>query len=195
MLGPFGLLPLLKGWEYKLHEAVRTSVVRGEDPIQAHSVSETGWLLQLFLLTTDAYGKLLVTYQGADLATQTIEIYPEAMKDVGAFTQDPAGWIQRYSRPNPYSTAGIYVAGLSTGGWQGSPLNYVPTVTMSLELPTDSTQTTAYIYGSAFVVALTNKKTFIRSLRRILDPKSSLKIDPALLETGPALLKQLGEDT
>ena len=195
MLGEFGLLPFLKGWEYKLHIAERTNVIRGADPIEARSISETGWLLQLIELTTDAYGKVIVDYQGASLETQTFELYPETYKVFGAFAQDPAGWIQRYSRPNSYSTAGIYVVAGTTSGWQGGPLPFVPTVTIKLELPADSTQDSAYIAGALFVIAITDKKAFIGSLRRVLDPTSSLKIDPALLATGSAVLKQLGEES
>ena len=192
MLGQYNLLPLLKGWDYKLYEGIQTNVVRGAAPINALSIRDTGWLVQLFILTTDAYGQVEVTYQGAELKTQTIGLYPEYFSDIGAFSQDPAGWMQRYSRPNPASTQGIY-AGAITPGWQGGALPFVPTITLSLQLLSSSTQATAYIAGIAWAIIIIKKETFIKSLRRILDPASDLSIDPGLLATGPSLLRELGE--
>jgi len=194
LLGEYGLLPLLKGWEYKRHMVSRSNIVRGADPVEVLSLNETGWLYSVAELTTDTYGTMRFNYQGAELESKTLEVYPEAYQVGGAFSQDPQGWAQRYFRPNPYSTAGIYfIAALSIGA-QGGVMPFVPTVNVNLYLPNNSTQNSAYILGDAIVIAITDKKVFVHSLRRILDPESSLKIDPALLTTGPAVLKQLGEE-
>jgi hypothetical protein len=61
---------------------------------------------------------------------------------------------------------------------------------MKLYLPNESTQSSAYIYAYAITIAITDKKAFIQSLRRVLDPKASLEIDPALLTIGPAQLAE-----
>jgi len=137
------------------------------------------------VVTNDAYGTVMVDFQGADLQTISFSMFPEAFRAVGAFTQDPAGWVQLYRRPDPFSTAGLYYAAQLTSGYQGSLFPFVPTIIVKLYLPTESTQASAYIQGGAFSIAITNRKTFIRSLRRLLDANASLKIDPALLTTGP----------
>jgi len=58
-------------------------------------------------------------------------------------------------------------------------------VKVEIFLPETSTQTSATIRATANTIAITNKKLFIQSLRRILDANASLKIDPALLSVGP----------
>jgi len=182
----FHLLPYLKGWEYKIHTAVRSAVVRGANPVEVLAIDETGWLITIAVLSDDAYGTLRIAYQGADLQTQEISTYAEYGRVLGSFSQDPGGWVQKYFRPNPNSTAGAYYSIQFSGGFQGSVWPYVPTIRMKLYLPNESTQSSAYIYGFAVTIAITDKKAFLQSLRRVLDANASLKIDPALLATGPA---------
>ena len=187
MLGMFSLHPLLKGWEYKLHRLERTDVVRGADPIQL-SVREQGWLIAVSLLSTDCYGTLNVTWQGAELETQELSGNAEAALALGAVAQDPASWVQRYFRPNPASTAGLFMSVLFSGGAQGSAWPYVPTVIMEINLPVTSTQASAFIGASATTIAITQPKLFFQSLRSILGVKG--KIDPALLVIGPAIFRE-----
>jgi hypothetical protein len=182
----FHLLPLLKGWEYKAHVAYRTNIIRGANPIEVLRIDEIGWLIGITEMTNDAYGTVMIDFQGADLQTFSYSIYPEAPRVLGALAQDPAGWLQKYFRPNPNSTAGLYLAVAFTGGFQGSIYPYVPSVVVKLYLPNESTEASASIQGYAWVVAITDKKAFICSLRRVLDANASLKIDPALLTIGPA---------
>jgi len=192
LLGEFHLLSLLKGWEYKTH-VVSRDVIRGADPLDLLSVSESGWVLLIDVLTYDAYGSLIVDFQGADLQQRSGRIYPEAYRGITACAQDPSGWIQRYFRPNPYSTAGIYYLVGFSGGFQGATLPYVPTVHMRLYLAPESTQVSTYISAGVTVIAITDKVLFIQSLRRLQDAKASLKIDPALLATGPAQFAEAKE--
>ena len=145
--------------------------------------------MYLTLLATDCYGTLRIDWQGADLQTLDMTFNPEAFKAITAFAQDPAGWVQMYRRPNPESTAGAYFTVL-TGGFQGAIWPYIPTIKMSILLPTDSTQASAYIRAESGVIAITNEKAFIHSLRRVLDAKASLKVDDALLAIGPAEFKE-----
>jgi len=189
----FHLLPLLKGWEYKVHIATRSAVVRGADPVEVLAINETGWLLEIYLISDDAYGSLLIDFQGADLQTRSQNFDAESGKVLGGFAQDPASWVQKYFRPNPNSTAGAYMTVGFSGGCQGSVWPYVPTVKMKLYLPNESTQSSAYIYGLAVTIAITDKKAFMQSLRRVLDANASLKIDPALMTIGPAQLQEVKE--
>lgn len=187
MLGMFSLFPLLKGWEYKIHDCARTTVRRGDSPLEVLRMEEWGWLLHILELTDDAYGTFDVNFQGADLETLSWTFYPEVMNQIGAFAQDPGGWLQEYVRPNPFSTAGLYVLAAFSGGYQGSAWPFLPTTVLRLRLPTDSTQESANIRLVAAVVAITDRRLFIQSLRCVLDQKLSLTIDPRLLAAGPAV--------
>jgi len=193
LLGMFHLLPLLKGWEYKVHIATRSAVVRGADPVEVLAINESGWLIAISLFSDDAYGRLIINFQGADLQTRSQNFDAETGRVVGSFAQDPASWVQKYFRPNPNSTAGVYFSVGFSGGFQGSIWPYVPTVTMKLYLPNESTQSSAYIYALALTIAITDKKAFIHSLRRVLDANASLKIDSALLTIGPAQFEEAKE--
>jgi len=73
LLGEYGLLPLLKGWEYKRHMVSRSNIVRGADPVEVLSLNETGWLYSVAELTTDTYGTMRFNYQGAELESKTLE--------------------------------------------------------------------------------------------------------------------------
>lgn len=190
MLGIFNLLPLLKGWQYKSHVAERNAVVRGADPLEVLRISELGLVYSMTALTDDAYGTFMFEYQGGELEARSDAIYPELFRSIGSFAQDPFGWVSRYQRPNPYSTAGIYHV-MATGGYQGSTFPYTPAVIIKMHLPLDSTQESCYMFGQASVIAIVNKKAFIRSLRRVLKAKADLWIDPALLVYGPAEFKEL----
>jgi len=186
MLGMYNLLPFLKGWEYKPHDLTRT-VRRGADPLEL-SIVEVGWLINLSLLTDDCYGTVAIDWQGADLQTRTVYGNPEALLVGGAVSQDPSGWLQRYFRPNPWSTAGLFLAVLFSGGFQGAAWPYVPTVKMKVSLGSLSTQETATMSFHAETIAITNRKAFLESLRNILGITG--KIDPALLVEGPAALRE-----
>lgn len=187
MLGMFQLLPFLKGWEYKFHVLERTNVIRGADPIELR-MTEHGWLITIGFVATDCYGTVKVEWQGAELETVEWEWDAETTLGLGAIAQDPSGWVQRYFRPNPASTAGIFVGVPFSGGAQGSAWPYVPTVLMKISLPTTSTQASAHIRAVAMVIAITNPKAFLLSLRKVLGIKG--KIDPALFTVGPAELKE-----
>ena len=181
----FQLLPFLKGWEYKNHDLYRSDVRRGAAPIEL-AISELGWCLIVTELTNDCFGTMEFDVQGADLQTMTLTANPEVGIQVGALLQDPAGWLQKYQRPNPYSTAGLFYLNVVTSGFQAAPFPYVPSVKLRISLPVESTQDIAYINLRVFTIAITNKIAFIRSLRRVLDANASLKIDKALLSIGPA---------
>lgn len=185
MLGIFNVLPFLKGWTYKRHRVERMSVKRGAPPIVALRLSETGLVYSMMAVSDDCYGTVMLEYQGADLRIKVESLYPEMLRSLGMVSQDPSGWIPLYHRPNPNSTAGVFV-GETTGGYQGSTYPYTPSIVLKLYLPLESTQNSAYISGVAEVVAILDKKLFIHSLRRLLNAKADLWIDPALLMIGKA---------
>lgn len=187
MLGQFGLLPLLKGWEYKTH-IVSRSITRGASPVELR-ISESGWLLSLICITDDANLESTVQWQGANLEQMAATCSAEALRLAGGLAQDPAGWLQRYFRPNPYSTAGAYLVVVSTAGLQGSALPYLPTIVMSVRLPATSTQIVANAYFTALVIVITNRELFIRSLRQVQDSNADLDIPKELLALGLVDLK------
>jgi len=191
LLGIFHLLPILKGWEYKVHDFSRV-VQRGGEPVEL-AISERGWLMQIALFSYDCYGTLDIDWQGADLQTLSWTWNAETGRLLGALAQDPAGWVQRYFRPDPNSTLGSYVTAVFTGGYQGSTFPYLPTIKMRLRLTEDSTQASTTVRVIVTVIAITDMKLFIQSLRRVLDVKASLKIDSALLALGPAQFAEAKE--
>lgn len=195
MLGRWSLLPFLKGWAYKTHVAYRPSLERGMAPTPIFEIDpilkdELGWVYALQLISDDCYGSVHIKYRSGDLTEKQLEtVNAESAVRIGAFSQDPAGWAEKYFRPNPYSTAGYYVV-QSTGGFQGSPWPFLPPIRIMLSLRKESTQKTASCLAVAGVMAITEKKLFIQSLRRVLDPKSSLYVDPAVLD----IAKKIFED-
>ena len=180
LLGAFSIFPLLKGWMYRQHVASRNNVIRGAAPIQVIQRSEAGWVYNLMALSNDCYGTIRLEMQGAGMELTGRTVYAELYKSLGMVQQDPGGWTPKYFRPNPESTAGVYV-GLSTPGYQGNAFPYTSSFAAYLELPATSTQASATIRGVADVIAISNAKLFIASLRRVQDAHSSLYIDPGLL--------------
>ncbi len=185
MLGQFGLLPLLKGWEYKEHWLTRTL---SPNEFAEMPILEMGWILQVSLITTDCYGTFGFRYQGSDLESHYAEINPEVGIMTGAFMPDPGGFVERYLRPNPYSTAGAYVVIWNATGYYGAAWPYVPTIIGRISLDARSTQANAIVSAYAGSVAITDKDAFIRSLRLALQSKADLGIDSALLTVGPSEL-------
>lgn len=170
MLGMFNLLPLLEGWDYKRHIVEDDAVVRGVAPMSVVKVDriikkERGWLIMLNVESTDAYGTLIMQFRGAGGEVHKFRFYPEQGRIRGAYAQDPAGWLQVYRRPNPYSTQGMYIMICYSAGWQGTTWPFVPPVKMKLYLPKESTQETAFIRGDAFVIAITDEEAFKESLK------------------------------
>ena len=145
----------------------------------------------LDLVTNDCYGGMLFEYQGADLELSTQHLVIERGMRAGAIVQDPSGWIQLYNRPNPNSTAGVYV-GVQSFGFQGAIFPYVPTTIVKLTLSEDSTQTQATVSGGAQAIAITDPRLFMRSLRSVLGMPIILPIDPALLVPGREQLTMKG---
>lgn len=187
MLGQYSVYPILKGWEWRLYTGTRT-VKRGET-IEIIRVNETGLMMAIVVATTDAYGTVVVEGQGAELRTETIEAFPEDYFVFGSLNPDPVGYLTRYFRPNPASTAGLYIFLIGSGYW-GSPLPFVPSVVVKLRLGIQSTQSQADISFVGRAINVTNKPLYIQSIRRLLDPKAELTIDPAFTAVGPAEFKK-----
>lgn len=179
MLGIFNLLPLLKGWEYKTH-TLSQPIVKGA-PRKELPVSERGWLISFVAVASDCQLMVGFDAQGAELQTFTNELSAQDLYDLGAFAQDPGGWLQQYYRPSPQSTAGIYVVGLLSTGFQGNVWAYIPTVKIYASLKPESTQSQATVMIYATVIAITDLKAFIRSFRSVQAIKD-MDIDPQLLE-------------
>jgi len=191
MLGIFNLLPLLKGWEYKFRDYTR-AVNRGQS-LEVDRISTKGWVIQAIILTNDCYGGMRFKFQGADLDLHEFALHPNSFITLGAIAQDPSGWAQLYYQPNPFSSAGIFIAGL-TGGWEGFAMPFVPTTILEIYLDTSSTQSQATVRGVVTTVEITKPESFIRSLRSVIGSGTVLDIDPVLLTTEPGEITREGPD-
>ena len=191
MLDLLSILPLVKGWDYKINTWTRT-LKRGET-VEVERIEDTGCLIGLTLVTDDCYGGFNFSGQGADLNLFTlVDTYPKVIYDVGALVQDPSGWIQLYYRPNPQSSAGAYFAPVHGSGFEGPAFPYAPTTIVRLFLRTESTQTEATVSVSASRIIITDKKQFIKSVRAITGANVIQEIDPALLVAGMQEILQKG---
>jgi hypothetical protein len=179
----YSVLELLKGWEWRLYQGTKT-VERGKT-YEIQRVSETGLIIGAVLTATDCQASAIVQVQGAELRTETLDYNIEEFAQAGFFSPDPAGWVPRYIRPDPNSTAGYYVFS-TTPGLYGAPLAFVPTLVLSVRLNELSTQNAAIISAEMRAIVIIEREKFIQSLRRLVDAKASLIIDPAFLATGPA---------
>ena len=183
MLGMYSVLPLLKGWEWRLYQGTYT-VKRGET-VEITRVNETGLIIGAMLIADDCEASAVVNIQGAELRTETLEYSIEEYATVGLIESDPNGWVTRYLRPDPASTAGYYVLEVVPGLY-GAPLPFIPTMVLNVRLKAASTQSQATISAAVRAINIVNKVAFIQSLRRLQNPNSALDIDPALLVIGPA---------
>ncbi|MCJ7633383.1 hypothetical protein MUP77_13475 [Candidatus Bathyarchaeota archaeon] len=184
----YNLLPLLKGWQYKIH--FREATLFPGQAAEPWRIPEMGWLMGAFGVSNDAYGTVKIEYQDANLQTHEVESNPESARFLGALQQDPSGWAQRYFRPNPYSTAGAYVIILFSGGFQGAAWPFVPTTIVRLSLGTESNQASAIVTGTASLLAITNRELFIRSLRQVLNSQANIQVPKEILSLGPVELQQ-----
>ena len=196
MLGPYHLLPLLKGWEYKTFAGPVRTVTRGANPIELLRLpNELGWVRDIAFVSDDCYGGLEMSWQGADLQTKTGRWTAQAGYVMGALgPADPGGYVQLYYRPVPTSTYGAFLTICTMEGMYGAPLPYIPTVIVRVYLGSSSTQETATVQAVSTAVGITDRKAFIRSLRKVLGIKN-MKIDPKLLSYGAVDLAMLpGEE-
>ncbi len=192
MLGIFDLMPFLKGWGYKPKVWTR-EVTRGQ-PLEVERIEDAGWLLYAYVGSDDAYGGFSLDYQGADLSLfNSGNVNAQALYDLGAATQDPGGFVQKYYRPNPQSTAGAYFSCLTSMGFQGTTWPHVPTTIVTLRLENASTQQKATVIVSMGRVVIVDRKQFIRSLRAVTGMPTIQDIDPALLVAGSQEITAKGE--
>lgn len=191
MLGMFSLLPLMKGWGYKFNTYNRE--VKNGEVLEVSRLEQMGYLIQANVISDDAYGGFDLQFQGADLTINSAGIInAQTYYSIGSLEQDPSGFVQRYYRPNPQSTAGVYVSGLTTMGFQGSTWPYVPTTIVTLRLEKQSTQAKATVAVTIVSVIITDKKQFIKSLRALIGANIIQEIDPALLVSGLQEVTELG---
>lgn len=192
MLGIHGLFPLLKGWDYKSYPTSTRTIKRGST-VEVLRVSEDlGWLVQINLVATDCFAGAEITYQGGDLKPRIARATIQSAYITGALTPSPIGWTPLYYRPVPTSTYGVYSAIAYVS--YGLSLPYLPTVITKFFLEDTSTQTSTEMSANAIAIQITQRKLFIRTLRKVLGTKN-MTIDPALLKVGETILNQLeGED-
>ena len=184
--GMFHLLPVLKGWKWAVHNFGPVTLQRGEAPVEWEVTDEFGWLIGVYLATTDCRCKAEIIWTGGTpgrtIAT-TQNTRPEDLRDLGAFAQDPCGWLQRYTRPIATSTFGIYTMTLWSGGGQGSPLPYLDKTKVRMSLEKASTQSTCSAYLQSVHIQINKMDLFIQSLRAVYAIRN-MKVDKNLLEYG-----------
>lgn len=188
MLGMYSILPLLKGWEWRLYQG--TKVVNRDQTVEISRVNETGLIIGAGLVSNDCEAAAIVDIQGAELRTESVEYAIEDAATMGLFSPDPNGCVSRYLRPDPASTAGYYVFEVVPGLY-GATLPYIPTIVMKLRLRAGSTQSQATISATVRAINIVHKDAFIQSLRRVLDPNAPLDIDPALSAVGPSEFRKV----
>ena len=179
----------MKGWEYKIRTYSR-EVNRGGS-VEVRRISTSGWLMQAVVVSSDLYGGACFKFQGADLELHEFTFDAGLFTSIGAFAQDPAGWTQLATQPNPHSTQGAFVSAY-TPMWQGFAMPFVPTTIMELYLGLGSTQSSATVYLAVTTIEVTNKELFIKSLRAVMGMPTIQEIDPALLSIGPGEIKVKG---
>lgn len=140
-------------------------------------MEKPGWLLNAVLFTTDAFGTILINHQGPGGTIHTMLANPELALTSGFVQYDPVGYLTMYNRPNPLSTAGFYVVSLLSPGVSGFPLPLTQEgFTVEQYLAVGSTQTTALLSATAFVVEVKDVPAFFRSIRQLgLLPSSKLE--------------------
>jgi hypothetical protein len=167
MLGPWSLLPLLEGWDYHVYEIPVTPITKTRSKV-LQEINNKGWVLAFNFLSTDCYASIILRFKGSGQRWWEREYYPELYNLIGAVQQDPGGWIQYYWRPIPASTAGIYFTVPFTGGYQGSPLPFVPKCQGEAYLRPESTQDEALISAFTETIEIIDEVAFRRSLRQIM---------------------------
>jgi len=184
--GMFHLLPILKGWAWKVHNFGPVTLQRDAAPVEWEVTDEFGWLIGVYLGTSDCLCKAEIVWTGGTpgrtVATSQ-NTHPEDLRDMGAFAQDPCGWLQRYTRPISTSTFGIYSMVLWSGGGQGSPLPYLDKTKVRLSLEKESTQSTCSAFLQSVHIQILKMDLFIQSLRAVYAIRN-MRVDKNLLEYG-----------
>lgn len=191
MLNIMSILPLLKGWDYKVNTWTRT-VKKGE-VIEVERIGDTGVLIALTLTTNDCYGGFRFTTQSADLNSIPITDYnAKTIKDFGNYMPNPNSYVNKYNQPNPNSSAGVFLVSMTMSGFYGATIPLVPTTIVQLALTKDSTQNEALVSVGCGRLIITDKKQFIKSLRAVLGANTIQEIDPALLIPGTQEITEKG---
>lgn len=184
--GMFHLLPVLKGWKWAVHNFGPVTLQKGADPIEWNVTNEFGWLIGVYLASSDCLCRAEIVWAGGTpgRTTTTVEnSRPEDLRNMGAFAQDPCGWLQRYTRPIKSSTFGVYSLVLWSGGGQGSPLPYLDNTKVRLSLEKASTQSTCSAFLQSVHIQIVKMDLFIQSLRAVYAIRN-MRVDKNLLEYG-----------
>lgn len=177
---PYGVFPLLKGWEYRDYRLI-TTLERGVP--KSLSIPEVGFINTVAYVAYDAEVGFILEYQGADLQLHTIG-FVSSLGIEGWSQPNPIFFNAIDVRPNPQSSFGFFQGVAWLAGFYGAPIPFVPTLRMKVELDSEfSTQQTSHASVIVSVLAITNKKKYIRSLRAISAIKD-YEITAPLLEFG-----------
>lgn len=177
---PFSVLPWLSGWEYK-SIPISASCLRGARPIET-TLNSFGWLNSIILTTTDVYGTVRTTPMHKN-QSPGVAIFPEFVRGLGFVSQNPAGYLVKYFRPDPLLTWGVFTVFIQAGT-DSSP--YAAPTRIELSLPDLSSQNSALVSAIATVVELTDMEAFMKSLAELPVNKNA-----DLIQTLKSLVKAL----
>jgi hypothetical protein len=167
MLGMFHLLPLMKGWDWQLtNYGLGETFVRGAVP-REYPVQGSGWLMSVIVTATDSSARFTIIEKAPELTEFTNSYRIDSVETATLWASDPTGYAQRYLRPNPTSTAGLYVIQAFGGYGYGSTLPVLELSKIQLSLDPDSTQTSCSLVFQAYGVQITDAEKFIQSLRAV----------------------------
>lgn len=181
MLGPYSILDLLQGWDYRDYP-VDVTITKNVTPLV--EINKPGWLKSINIISTDAYGTIRITYKGPGGRELTANIYAEIAYLGGAFLPSPGGFVSLYYRPDPDSTAGLYYITGYDGSY-GDPLPYMKPVVISGFLDDDSTESSASLAASISVIEIRDVDMFRKSLQAVklfMDGRLDMKILDALVD-------------
>lgn len=192
MTGLMDLLPLIEGWDYNVYTIPYHVIFKGAPQLRL-KIEKPGWVLQYYMITTDAFGTVLVKVRGPGGIEHVAAMQPEGSRLVGNLLSDPAGYLSMYNRPNPAITNGFYVY-VTSIGLSGTPLPIIGNVAVETYLEAGSTQNAALLTAAAVVIEIKDKRLFLESLAKFGSPAAILAMagmttteqkSPAPAQTSP----------
>ena len=163
LAGPFNVLNLIEGWDHRDYP-IPSTVVQKTRATPILEITKWGWLQSIVMVSNDSYGALRIRYKGAGGREISGTVFAEIAVLAGNWQVDSGGYVTRYYRPNPASSAGIYYVSVISG-LEGTPLPYREPVIVEGILMDDSTQNSALVSGSISVLEIRDLRLFLNSLK------------------------------
>lgn len=155
----FDALPLLEGWDTVALNVVR-DITKGS---RSRLVlwKEKSWLLGFTILAFDAYASVDVWIDRKPFPGRII--IEDGWTSGSYNSSNQSLWVSTYQRPNPLSTAGVYMVSYDPS----VPIPYNKVVELYGELTEDSTQTESAISIDFIKFKIVDMDKFLESYRKI----------------------------